>query len=270
MAEFVGAVDQGTTNTRFMIFDHGGNEVARHQLEHEQIMPRPGWVEHDPAEIWARTRTVIETGLRRARLEAADLAAVGIANQRETTLVWNRTTGRPYYNAIVWQDTRTDRIAATLERDGRGDIIRKLTGLPPAACFSGGKIQWILENIDGVRDAAETGDALFGTVDSWLLWRLTGGADGGVSRLMLGIPLAVVGDEEIQQAVVVVVEPARRDRPHLPALQHGAADARFRRYVAERAIAVVVEELIPVDVGEINVGPAVVIVVAHRHAHAVA
>jgi glycerol kinase len=180
MAEFIGAVDQGTTNTRFMIFDHGGNEVARHQLEHEQIMPQPGWVEHDPTEIWERTRAVIETGLRRASLQAADLAAVGIANQRETTLVWNRRTGQPYYNAIVWQDTRTDWIAAALERDGRGDIIRKMTGLPPAACFSGGKIQWILENIDGVRGAAERGDALFGTVDSWLLWQLTGGADGGV------------------------------------------------------------------------------------------
>jgi glycerol kinase len=179
MAEFIGAVDQGTTNTRFMIFDHGGNEVARHQVEHEQIMPQPGWVEHDPAEIWARTRAVIETGLRRASLQAADLAAVGIANQRETTLVWNRKTGQPYYNAIVWQDTRTDWIAAALERDGRGDIIRKITGLPPAACFSGGKIQWILENIDGARDAAETGDALFGTTDSWLLWQLTGGVDGG-------------------------------------------------------------------------------------------
>jgi glycerol kinase len=180
MAEFVGAVDQGTTNTRFMIFDHGGNEVARHQLEHEQIMPQPGWVEHDPAEIWERTRAVIKTALRRAGLRAGDLAAVGIANQRETTLVWNRRTGRPYYNAIVWQDTRTDRIAAAAERDGRGDIIRKMTGLPTAACFSGSKIQWILENIDGVRGAAERGDALFGTVDSWLLWQLTGGADGGV------------------------------------------------------------------------------------------
>ncbi len=205
MAEFVGAVDQGTTNTRFMIFDHGGNEVAGHQLEHEQIMPQPGWVEHDPAELWERTRTVIETGLRRARLQATDLAAVGIANQRETTLVWNRRTGQPYYNAIVWQDTRTDGIAARLERDGRGDIIRKMTGLPPAACFSGGKIQWILENIDGVRGAAEAGDALFGTTDSWLLWQLTGGPDGGVhitdptnaSRTMLMDLATLDWDEEL-------------------------------------------------------------------------
>jgi glycerol kinase len=180
MAEFVGAVDQGTTSTRFMIFDHGGHEVARHQLEHEQIMPRPGWVEHNPTEIWERTRAVVETGLRTAGLQAADLAAVGITNQRETTVVWDRRTGRPYYNAIVWQDTRTDRIAAALDRDGRGEIIREKAGLPPAAYFSGGKIQWILENVDGVRAAAEAGDAVFGTTDSWLLWHLTGGVDGGV------------------------------------------------------------------------------------------
>ena len=223
MAEFVGAVDQGTTNTRFMIFDHGGNEVASHHLEHEQIMPRPGWVEHDPAEIWARTRAVIETGLRRARLRACDLAAVGIANQRETTLVWNRRTGRPYYNAIVWQDTRTDRIAAVLERDGRGDIIRKVTGLPPAACFSGGKVQWILENVDGVRRAAETGDALFGTIDSWLLWQLTGGPDGGVhitdptnaSRTMLMDLATLDWDEELLSFFAI-------PRPMLPEIRPSA------------------------------------------------
>jgi glycerol kinase len=180
MAEFVGAVDQGTTSTRFMIFDHSGSEIARHQLEHEQILPQPGWVEHNPTEIWERTRAVIETGLRNAGLHASDLAAVGITNQRETTLVWDRKTGRPYYNAIVWQDTRTDRIASALDRDGRGEIIRKKAGLPPAAYFSGGKIQWILENVDGVRAAAEAGDAVFGNTDTWLLWNLTGGVDGGV------------------------------------------------------------------------------------------
>jgi glycerol kinase len=180
MAEFVGAVDQGTTSTRFMIFDHSGSEVARHQLEHEQILPQPGWVEHNPTEIWERTRAVIETGLRNAGLQASDLAAVGITNQRETTLVWDRKTGRPYYNAIVWQDTRTDRIAAALDRDSRGETIRKKAGLPPAAYFSGGKIQWILENVDGVRAAAEAGDAVFGNTDTWLLWNLTGGVDGGV------------------------------------------------------------------------------------------
>src|SRR5215469_1646471 len=180
MADYVGAVDQGTTSTRFMIFDHGGNEVARHQLEHEQILPRPGWVEHNPTEIWERTRAVIETGLRNAGLVASDLAAVGITNQRETAVVWNRRTGRPYYNAIVWQDTRTDRIASALDRDGRGDVIRRKAGLPPATYFSGGKLQWILENVDGVREAAENGDALFGTPDTWVLWNLTGGPRGGV------------------------------------------------------------------------------------------
>jgi glycerol kinase len=180
MAEFVGAVDQGTTSTRFMIFDHGGNEIGRHQLEHDQILPKAGWVEHNPAEIWERTRAVIQTALTNANLSASDLAAVGITNQRETALVWNKKTGRPYYNAIVWQDTRTDRIASALDRDERGQTIRRKAGLPPATYFSGGKIQWILENVDGVREAAESGDAIFGNTDSWLLWNLTGGTDGGV------------------------------------------------------------------------------------------
>ncbi|MGP4029156.1 glycerol kinase GlpK [Actinomadura sp. 3N407] len=180
MADFVGALDQGTTSTRFMIFDHGGNEIARHQLEHDQILPQAGWVEHNPTEIWERTRAVVQSTLNKADLGHADLAALGITNQRETTVVWNRRTGRPYYNAIVWQDTRTDRIAAALEREGKGDVIRRKAGLPPATYFSGGKIQWILENVDGVREAAENGDAIFGTTDSWVLWNLTGGTDGGV------------------------------------------------------------------------------------------
>ena len=180
MADFVGALDQGTTSTRFMIFDHGGNEIARHQLEHEQILPRAGWVEHNPTEIWERTRAVVQSTLNKANLGHRDLAAFGITNQRETTVVWNRRTGRPYYNAIVWQDTRTDRIASALERDGRGDTIRHRAGLPPATYFSGGKIQWILENVDGVREAAENGDAIFGNIDAWVLWNLTGGTDGGV------------------------------------------------------------------------------------------
>jgi glycerol kinase len=180
MADFVGAVDQGTTSTRFMIFDHGGNEIGRHQLEHEQILPKAGWVEHNPTEIWERTRAVVQSALNGAGLRAADLAAVGVTNQRETTVVWNRRTGQPYYNAIVWQDTRTDRIAAALDRDERGQTIRRKAGLPPATYFSGGKIQWILENVDGVRAAAEAGDAVFGNTDTWLLWNLTGGVDGGV------------------------------------------------------------------------------------------
>src|ERR1700760_3916833 len=162
-----------------MIFDHGGNEVGRHQLEHEQILPQAGWVEHNPNEIWERTVTVIRTALQKQGLHATDLAAVGITNQRETAVVWDRATGRPYYNAIVWQDTRTDRIASAPDRGGRGDRIRRKAGLPPATYFSGGKIQWILENVDGVREAAERGDAIFGNTDSWLLWNLTGGVNGG-------------------------------------------------------------------------------------------
>jgi glycerol kinase len=175
MADFVGAVDQGTTSTRFMVFDHGGNEVGRHQLEHEQIMPRPGWVEHNPVEIWERASAAAQTAMNKLGLAATDLAAVGITNQRETTVVWNRRTGRPYYNAIVWQDTRTDRIASALEREGKGDVIRRKAGIPPATYFSGGKIQWILDNVPGVREDAERGEAIFGTTDTWLLWHLTGG-----------------------------------------------------------------------------------------------
>ncbi|GEL17856.1 glycerol kinase GlpK [Pseudonocardia asaccharolytica] len=180
MAEFIGAVDQGTTSTRFMIFDHGGNEIGRHQLEHEQILPRAGWVEHNPVEIWERTSAVLQSALNTTGLSSRDLAALGITNQRETAVVWDRRTGRPFYNAIVWQDTRTDRIAAALDRDGRGDVVRRKAGLPPATYFSAGKVQWILENVDGVREAAERGHAIFGNTDSWLMWNLTGGRDGGV------------------------------------------------------------------------------------------
>jgi glycerol kinase len=176
LPDFVGAIDQGTTSTRFMIFDHAGAEVARHQLEHEQILPQAGWVEHDPVEIWERARTVIAAALYSAGLTARDLAAIGVTNQRETTVVWNRHSGRPYHNAIVWQDTRTDQIATALSRDERGGLIRRKAGLPPATYFSGGKLQWLLENVAGLRADAERGDALFGTVDTWLLWNLTEGA----------------------------------------------------------------------------------------------
>src|SRR6476659_4900778 len=180
LAEFVAAIDQGTTSTRCMIFDHDGAEVGRHQLEHEQILPKAGWVEHNPVEITERTASVMTSALNKTKLSANDIAALGITNQRETSLVWNKNTGRPYYNAIVRQDTRTDRIASALDRDGRGDIIRQKAGLPPATYFSGGKVQWILENVDGVRADAERGDALFGTPDTWVLWNLTGGPRGGV------------------------------------------------------------------------------------------
>ncbi len=205
MPEFVGAVDQGTTSTRFMIFDHSGNEVGKHQLEHEQVLPRAGWVEHNPVEIWERTASVIQTALNQAGLSGTDLAALGITNQRETAVVWNRRTGRPYYNAIVWQDTRTDRIASALDRDERGDVIRRKAGLPPATYFSGGKIQWILENVEGAREAADSGDAIFGNTDTWVIWNLTGGVNGGVhvtdptnaSRTMLMDLETVAWDDEL-------------------------------------------------------------------------
>ncbi|HEY5822640.1 MAG TPA: glycerol kinase GlpK [Propionibacteriaceae bacterium] len=180
MPDFVAAIDQGTTSTRCMLFDHGGNEVGKHQLEHEQIMPNPGWVEHNPIEIWERTSSVLQTVINAKGIAASDLCALGITNQRETAVVWNRKTGRPYYNAIVWQDTRTDRIASALEREGKGDVIRQKAGIPPATYFSAGKVQWILDNVPGARKDAEAGDALFGNTDAWLLWNLTGGPRGGV------------------------------------------------------------------------------------------
>ncbi|MGW2660569.1 glycerol kinase GlpK [Nocardia tengchongensis] len=205
MTQYVGAIDQGTTSTRFMVFDHGGNVIARHQLEHEQILPQAGWVEHNPDEIWERARTVIKSALAGAGLTASDLAAVGVTNQRETTIVWNRRTGRPYYNAIVWQDTRTDRIVAEVEKAGHGDLIRERAGLPPAPYFSGGKLRWILDNVPGVREDAERGDALFGTPDTWIIWNLTGGVHGGVhvtdptnaSRTMLMDLETLDWDEEL-------------------------------------------------------------------------
>jgi glycerol kinase len=238
MADFVGAVDQGTTSTRFMVFDRGGNPIARHQLEHEQILPRAGWVEHDPVEIWQRTRAAVEKALDDSGLRAADLAAVGVTNQRETTVVWDRRTGRPYYNAIVWQDTRTDRIAAALGADGRGQVIRRKAGLPPATYFSGGKIQWLLENVEGLRAAAEAGDALFGTTDSWLLWNLTGGPDGGVhitdptnaSRTMLMNLETLDWDDELLAFFGVPRAMLPRIRPSADPAGYGAtrADGPFR------------------------------------------
>ncbi|EFQ83688.1 glycerol kinase [Aeromicrobium marinum DSM 15272] len=177
---YVGAIDQGTTSTRFMVFDHDGAEVGRHQLEHDQILPRAGWVEHDATQIWDRTREVVAGALASTGLTHADLAAVGVTNQRETTVVWDRRTGQPYLNAIVWQDTRTADIAAQVTADGHADLVCDRSGLPPAAYFSGGKIRWVLENVEGVREDAEAGHAVFGTTDTWLLWWLTGGPDGGI------------------------------------------------------------------------------------------
>jgi glycerol kinase len=180
MAELIGAIDQGTTSSRFMIFDHDGCEVARHQLEHEQILPRPGWVEHDPVEIAEKTEAVVRGALATSKLAAVDLAGIGITNQRETTVVWNPKTGRPWCNAIVWQDTRTAGIVEAVEARGLGEVVRRKAGLPPATYFSAGKLRWILDNVEGVQRAVGLGEAIFGTMDSWVLWNLTGGPNGGV------------------------------------------------------------------------------------------
>ncbi len=180
MAKYVAAIDQGTTSTRCMIFNHSGEAVGVHQLEHEQIYPKPGWVEHDPLEIWARTQDVVKGALKAAGATATDIAAVGITNQRETTVIWDKTTGKPLYNAIVWQDTRTDKICKELEGGVGQNRFRDKVGLPLATYFSGPKVKWMLENVPEVSAAAEQGNALFGNIDTWLIWNLTGGANGGV------------------------------------------------------------------------------------------
>ena len=171
MTNYIAALDQGTTSTRCMLFNHRGEVVSVAQKEHKQIYPQPGWVEHDPLEIWQRTQEIITEAVS-GRVSA--VSAVGITNQRETTLVWNRHTGQPYYNAIVWQDTRTKEICDQLAQDGGQDRFRTKTGLPLATYFSGPKIKWLLDNIDGLRAAAAQGDAIFGNMDSWLIWNLTG------------------------------------------------------------------------------------------------
>ncbi len=180
MAKYVAAVDQGTTSTRCMIFDHAGRVVAADQKEHTQIYPQPGWVEHDPLEIWTRTQEVIDGALRKSGVERSEIAAVGVTNQRETTVVWEKATGKPVYNAIVWQDTRTDQICNQLAQDGGQDRFRPKVGLPLATYFSGPKITWILDNVPGVREKAEQGEVLFGNIDTWLIWNMTGGVNGGV------------------------------------------------------------------------------------------
>jgi glycerol kinase len=180
MSKYVGALDQGTTSTRFMIFDHAGGVVGIHQKEHEQIFPKPGWVEHDPAEIWSRSQEVIKGALDKVGITGSDLAAVGITNQRETAVVWDRKTGKAVYNAIVWQDTRTDTIINEFAKEGGQDRFRAKVGLPLATYFSGPKVKWILDNVDGARAKADAGDLVFGNIDTWCIWNLTGGTNGGV------------------------------------------------------------------------------------------
>jgi glycerol kinase len=180
MPKYAIAIDSGTTSSRAMIFDHSGRVVSVSQKEHEQIYPKPGWVEHDPKEIWDRTQEVVEEAISKADASKDDIAALGITNQRETAVVWDRNTGEPVYNAIVWQDTRTDKIVDELAKSGGQDRFRDKSGLPLATYFSGPKVRWILENVDSARDKADAGDLIFGNIDSWLIWNLTGGTDGGL------------------------------------------------------------------------------------------
>jgi glycerol kinase len=174
MANYIGAIDQGTTSTRFIVFDRSGRIASVAQKEHEQILPQPGWVEHDANEIWRRTREVIALALEQRELAPSDLAAIGITNQRETSVVWDRRSGEPIHNALVWQDTRTAGAVAELAREGGGDRFRCKTGLPLATYFSALKLRWILDNVPGARARAEAGELAFGTIDSFLLWNLTG------------------------------------------------------------------------------------------------
>ena len=204
MQKYVAAIDQGTTSTRFMIFDHGGNVIAVEQKEHEQIYPKPGWVEHDPLEIWERTQEVMSGALEKSSVASRDIAAIGITNQRETTVVWDKNTGKPIYNAIVWQDTRTDDIINGLSKDGGQDRFRLTTGLPLATYFSGPKLKWILDSVDGARAKAENGDLLFGTIDTWLIWNLTGEHVTDVtnaSRTMLMNINTLAWDDEMLSAL---------------------------------------------------------------------
>ena len=178
--KYVAALDQGTTSTRAMVFDHGGRVVAIAQQEHRQVYPHPGWVEHDPIEIWRHAQDVLTEVLLRAGISSKEIAALGITNQRETTIVWDRETGEPIHNAIVWQDTRTDQIVAELANDGGRTRFQETTGLPLATYFSGPKVRWILDHVEGAGPLASSGRLLFGNVDSWLIWNLTGGTHGGL------------------------------------------------------------------------------------------
>ncbi len=180
MPKYIGAIDLGTTSNRFIVFDQKGAMVAMDQKEHRQIFPKPGWVEHDPMEIWTNTQAVIRGALAKAKLTGADMAAIGITNQRETTVVWDRKTGQPFYNAIVWQCTRTDEICKSLSREAGQNRFREKTGLPIATYFSGPKVRWILDQVPAAKKAADAGQAAFGTIDSWIIWWLTGGPKGGV------------------------------------------------------------------------------------------
>jgi glycerol kinase len=180
MVKYIAAIDQGTTSTRCILFDHRGNIACQAQKEHQQIYPQSGWVEHDPIEIWSNTKEVIQQVIDKGKIKSGEISAIGVTNQRETTIVWDKHTGKPYHNAIVWQDTRTKDICDSLSAEAGQDCFRAKVGLPLATYFSGPKIKWMLEKIPHIRSAAEHGDALFGNIDSWIIWWLTGGPQGGV------------------------------------------------------------------------------------------
>ncbi len=210
MSKYVAAIDQGTTSTRCIIFDHGGNIIAVDQKEHEQIYPKPGWVEHNALEIWANTQEVMKGALAKVGGQSSavsgEIAAIGITNQRETTLVWDRKTGKPIYNAIVWQDTRTDVICNELAKDGGQDRLRSKTGLPLATYFSGPKIKWILDNVEGARAKAEKGELMFGNMDTWVIWNLTGAHVTDVtnaSRTLLMDLNSLDWDDELLQLLTI-------------------------------------------------------------------
>src|SRR6266536_1547850 len=221
--EYVLAIDQGTTSTRAMLFRHNGTVAGVSQEEHEQIYPRAGWVEHDPKEIWDRTKQVTASVLADANLTWENIAAVGITNQRETTVVWDRNTGEPVYNAIVWQDTRTQPIVSQWKSEGYEDEIKRKTGLVIATYFSGTKIAWILENVEGARERAEAGDLLFGNTDTWVIWNLTGGVNGGQHIT----DYTNASDDAV---------PAAEHRQHPDPVQVGPADHRVLRAGARQQL----------------------------------
>jgi glycerol kinase len=231
--KYIGAIDQGTTSTRFMVFDHEGNEIARAQQEHDQILPRAGWVEHDPLQILERTLAVIRIALQPKPELASSIAAIGITNQRETTVVWNPKTGMPFCNAIVWQDMRTDNAVTRLQQEGLSEMIRQKTGLPISTYFSALKLRWILENVPDVAQAARNGDAIFGTIDSWLIWNLTGGPRNGAhitdvsnaSRTMLMNLKTQEWDEELLAIF-------RIPRQMLPAIRP-SSDSSFYGFIRD-------------------------------------
>ncbi|MBW1983993.1 MAG: glycerol kinase GlpK [Deltaproteobacteria bacterium] len=232
MKKYVGAVDQGTTSTRFVIFNRKGEMISMHQIEHKQIYPKPDWVEHDAEEIKSNTFKVVKGAMEKAKISAEELAAIGVTNQRETTVVWNKKTGKPYYNAIVWQDTRTDEICKRLAIKGDMDCFRERVGLPLATYFSGPKIKWIFDNVDGVKAAAENGEALFGNMDTWIIWWLTGGPKGGVhitdvtnaSRTMLMNIQTLEWDQEMLRRMEVPVKMLPQIRSSSEIYGHTAID----------------------------------------------